>query len=313
MIAHVQNRPTLTLTTVAFVFALSLGYATTALPAASGVAQSDRLVPISAEVSLRVIEAGPPAAQSIVLIPGWCFTADIWGKQIAALSDLYHVVAFDPRSQGRSTILGHSNSPDDRAADIAGLVKALALQKPVLVGWSQGVQDVAAYALAFGTGEVGGIVLVDAPVSAGAAGLDAKAAAMVLGRMPIYVSSPRDYLEGMMPYIFKKPLAPSELTAMVAAGLQTPSSVGLANLTLDLFGRDYRPSFKRMDAPTLLIVAGTSPTKDEQIQQPIPNATSAVVDGAGHAVFYDETTQFNALLGQFLEERVKGAAGGSHR
>jgi len=86
------------------------------------------------------------------------------------LSDRYHVVAFDPRSQGRSTILDHSNSPDDRAADIASLIKTLHLRKPVIVGWSQGVQDVAAYALTFGTGEVGGIVLVDATVSAGAAG-----------------------------------------------------------------------------------------------------------------------------------------------
>ncbi len=294
---------------IAFVIALSLGYAALAPPIAHGEAtRSDRLVAVSAEVTLRVIEAGPPDAQSIVLIPGWCFTADIWGKQMAALSDRYHVVAFDPRSQGRSTILDRSNSPDDRAADVAGLIKALRLRKPVLVGWSQGVQDVAAYALTFGTGEVGGLVLVDAPVSAGAAGLEAKAAAMTLGRMPIYASSPRDYLEGMMPYIFKKPLSPSELNAMVTAALQTPSSIGVANLALDLFGRDYRPAIERVDVPTLLIVAGSSPQGDQQLQQPIPNATAAVVEGAGHAVFYDEPTRFNDLLARFIEGRVKGRA-----
>ena len=182
------------------------------------------------------------------------------------------------------------------------------MRKPVIVGWSQGVQDVAAYALTFGTGEVGGIVLVDATVSAGAAGLDAKAAAMTLGRMPIYASSPRDYLEGMMPYIFKKPLSPTELTTIVKAALQTPSSIGTANLVLDVFGKDYRPSFKRIAVPTLLVVAGTAPDRNEQMQQPIPNATSAVVDGAGHALFYDEPTKFNDLLARFLEERVKGKA-----
>lgn len=289
-----------------FAAALLLGYAMVAPPIArSDQAYSDTLIAVSADVRLRVIDAGPPQAQSIVLIPGWCFTADIWSKQIAALSDRYRVVAIDPRSQGGSTILDHSNSPDHRAADIASLIKTLHLRKPVIVGWSQGVQDIAAYALAFGTGEIGGIVLVDAPVSAGAASLDAKAAAMTLGRMPIYARSPRDYLEGMMPYIFKKPLSPSELNSIVTAALQTPSSVGVANLALDLFGKDYRPSFKRIDVPALVIVAGTAPDKNEQIQQPIPNATSAVVDGAGHALFYDEPTKFNDLLARFLEDRVK--------
>ncbi|MFI5180091.1 MAG: alpha/beta fold hydrolase [Thermoanaerobaculia bacterium] len=268
--------------------------------------RTDTLVAVSADVRLRVIEAGPPDAQPIVFVPGWCFTADIWNKQIAALSDRYHVVAFDPRSQGRSTVLDHSNSPDDRAQDIAALIKMRHLKKPVLVGWSQGVQDVAAYALAFGTGDVGGLVLVDAAVSAGAGGLNATVATMTLGRMPIYAGSQREYLEGMMPYLFKTPLSPSERNGIVTAAQRTPTSIGVANLTLDLFGRDYRPAFKRMGVPTLLIVAGTAPDKNEQLAQPIPTATSAVVEDAGHAVFYDKPAPFNDLLVRFLDERVKG-------
>lgn len=266
---------------------------------------SDRLVAVSADVNLRVIEAGPADAQSIVLIPGWCFTADIWSKQIAALSNRYHVVAIDPRSQGNSTILNHSNSPDDRAADIANLIKKMGLRKPVLVGWSQGVQDVAAYALAFGTDEVGGIVFVDATVSAGAGGLDDKMASIVLGRMPIYGSSTREYFEAMMHYIFKKPLSAGELSPIITAALKTPTSIAIANLMLDMFGKDYTQAFKRISVPTLIIVAGTAPDKALQLQQPIPNATTAVVDSAGHAVFYDEPAKFNDALTQFLEKNQK--------
>lgn len=110
----------------------------------------------------------------------------------------------------------------------------------------------------------------------------------------------------MMNFIFKKPLSPVELNTIVTAALQTPVNIGLSNLVLDLFCKDYRPAFKRIGVPTLLIVSGTSPSKNEQLQQPIPNATSAVVDSAGHAVFYDEPTKFNDLLAKFLEERVKG-------
>ncbi len=294
--------------TVAAQFLIALCVPCLPCAASAEQARSDKLVRISEGVSLRVVEAGPPQAQTVVLVPGWCFTADIWAKQIAYLSEHYHVVAFDPRSQGRSTILNHSNSPDDRGEDIANLIKELHLKKPVIVGWSQGVQDVAAYVLKSGAGEIGGIVLVDAQVSAGAAGIDPRAAAEELGRMQVYVRAQRQYLEAMMPYIFKQPLSPNELNTIVSAAMQTPSSVGVANLVLDQFSKDYRPSIKRMDAPTLIIIAGTAGDRNEQAQQPIAKASKAVVEGAGHAVFYDQPAKFNALLVEFLEKSVKVAS-----
>ncbi|MCL6099585.1 MAG: alpha/beta hydrolase [Bacteroidetes bacterium] len=272
---------------------------------AQPVSKTDTLITVSDEVTLRVIDAGPHNAQTIVLIPGWPFTADIWNKQIEALGDCYHVIAFDPRSQGHSTILNHSNSPDDRAADIYNLIKKMNLNKPILVGWSQGVQDVAAYVLANGTEQISGIVLVDALVSGGVAKLDCNAAAMTFGRMPMYVKYQREYLEGMMPYIFKKQLSPAELNTIVTSAMHTPTSIGVANLMLDFFGKDYRPAYKKINVPTLLIVAGTAPDKNEQLQQQIPNVTTAIVEGAGHAVFYDEPEKFNDALVKFLKERVE--------
>lgn len=252
-----------------------------------------------------MIEAGPSSAQTIILVPGWCFTADIWHKQIAALKDRYHIIAIDPRSQGSSTILNHSNSPDDRAVDIANLIKKMKLQKAILVGWSQGVQDVAAYALGFGTDEIGGIVFVDAAVSAGAGKLDGKMASIVLGRMAIYEGSTREHFETMMHYIFNKPLSAGGLSSIVTAAMKTPTSIAIANLTLDMFGKDYTQAFKRISVPTLVIASGTAPDKAAQLQQPIPNVTTAVVDSAGHTVFYDEPTKFNDALTQFLEKKSK--------
>lgn len=302
----INQRPTAGARTWALALTLWLGCTLwVPQPARSEQVASDRLVAVSADIKLRVIEAGPADAQAVLLIPGWCFTADIWRKQIAALSERYHVVAFDPRSQGGSSMLDHSNSPDHRAVDIANLIKTLRLQKPVLVGWSQGVQDVAAYALAFGTADVAGLVLVDATVSAGAAGVDIREVRASLGRMPFYAANPREYLEAMMPYIFSQPLSPGELGTIVGNAMRTPSSVGVANLVLDFMGKDYRPAFRRIEVPTLLVVAGTAEDRHEQLQQAIPLVSNAVVEGAGHAVFYDQPARFNELLMQFVEQRVK--------
>jgi len=275
-------------------------------PTAAQVRRSDTLIAVSPNVTLRVIDRGAPDAPPVVLVPGWCFTADIWHKQIDALSGRFRVVAIDPRSQGRSTIVSDANSPEVRAADLAGLIKKLNLQRPVLVGWSQGVQDVAAFAMAYGTADLGGVVFVDAQISAGAAGLDAQTAVMTLGRLPIYASAPREYLEVMMDYLFRKPLSEDERRTIVLAANRTPSSIGIANLTLDLFGRDYRPAMARLAVPSLVIVAGTAPDRDAQLRQPIPHAATAVVEGAGHAVFYDEPAKFNELLARFLDEQVRG-------
>jgi len=268
-------------------------------------ARTDTLVAVSDGVKLRIVDTQTRDVPAVVLVPGWSFTADIFKKQLAALGERYRLIAFDPRSQGRSTLLDHANSPDERGEDIANLIATLKLDKPIVVGWSQGVQDVAAYVLEHGTSDVAGLVLVDAPVSGGAPAMKPEQAAATLGRMPIYVGAQRRYLEGMMSYVFRKPLSPAELDAIVSAAMQTPTSVGVSNLILDLFGKDYREAFPRIEVPTLVIAAGTSPEKDAQLAQRIANMTTKVVEGAGHAVFYDDPQAFDAALTAFIDEHAK--------
>lgn len=62
-----------------------------------------------------------------------------------------------------------------RAQDLDRLLERLQARRPVLIGWSQGVQDVAAYVERHGTQELAGIVLVDAAVSDGADGMAERA------------------------------------------------------------------------------------------------------------------------------------------
>jgi pimeloyl-ACP methyl ester carboxylesterase len=104
-------------------------------------------VDVGGNVSLRVIEAGkfrsgaPPA---LVFIPGWSTGADIWRRQIDTFAKTNRVIAFDPRSEGESTQTTSGNTPETRAQDLHALLDRLNVRRPVLIGWSQGVQDVAA-------------------------------------------------------------------------------------------------------------------------------------------------------------------------
>jgi pimeloyl-ACP methyl ester carboxylesterase len=78
------------------------------------------------------------------------------------------VIAIDPRSQGNLTKTDEGDTSEQRARDYRLLLTSLHLEPVILVGWSQGVQDVAAYVDQYGTTGVKAVVLVDSTISGGA-------------------------------------------------------------------------------------------------------------------------------------------------
>jgi non-heme chloroperoxidase len=79
----------------------------------------------------------------------------------------------------------------------------------VLVGWSQGAQDVAAHVQQFGIEKLAGVVFVDSPVSFGQAEIDnhKEFGRIILSGISIYAAHPEEYSEGMVKSLFKKPHA----------------------------------------------------------------------------------------------------------
>jgi non-heme chloroperoxidase len=118
--------------------------------------------------------AKPQGQPILVFIPGWSTGADIWKHQIDTFAKTDRVIAFDPRSQGDSTKTTTGNTPEMRAQDLHALLERLGMRHPVLIGWSQGVQDIAAYVERYGTKDLAGLVLVDAAISDGADGMAAR-------------------------------------------------------------------------------------------------------------------------------------------
>src|SRR6266705_1471952 len=159
----------------------------------------ERKVDVGEGVSLRVIEAGQEAS-TLVFVPGWSTAADIWRQQIDRFAPNHRVIAFDPRSQGQSTITTSSNTPEMRAQDLHNLLERLNARQPLLIGWSQGVEDLTAYIERYGTHDLAGLVLVDAAVSDGADGIAARAqeTAAQFKMFAVYQAHQPEYLHGMM-------------------------------------------------------------------------------------------------------------------
>jgi len=99
-----------------------------------------RLVELPGRGITRVWDyAGPPGAQTLMLIHGVTFTAELnWGKTFAPLAQHFRVVAIDLRGHGGGIGTGPRFRLEDCADDIAALAEVLGIGRFVAVGYSMG-------------------------------------------------------------------------------------------------------------------------------------------------------------------------------
>jgi non-heme chloroperoxidase len=260
----------------------------------------------SAGVRIHYLQSGDESSsRAIVLIPGWRLPAYLWNEQLVKFAGMNRVIAIDPRSQGESSKTADGNTPESRARDLQEILAQMKIASYVLVGWSQGAQDVSAYLQQFGTGSIAGIVLVDSPVSYGPAEVEMhkEFSKAILSNVSIYANHPQEFSEGMVQSIFAKPHPDLDLPKIAQSTLQTPTNTGIAMLIADIFGADRRPALAKLDKPTLVMASGNSPLLDVQKEMAasIPNAKLVVMPGTAHAVFVDDPATFDAALQSFLE------------
>ena len=245
------------------------------------------------------------SAPALVLIPGWRLPAGIWEAQIQYFSKSRRVIAIDSRSQGDSTKTTEGNTPEVRAADLQELMTKLGLTQVVLVGWSQGAQDVAAYVGQFGEGKLAGLVLVDSPVSAGPAEVELRPEFIKqeLGMIATFAAHPKEYSEGMAAAIFKKPHDAGFIERLVKDMMKTPASTAQAMLVMDMFAVDRRPILDKISKPTLIVAAADSPLfeAEKEMGAHIANSKFVAMEGVGHALFVDDPVKFDEVLEQFLD------------
>ena len=285
-----------------------------AVRADSASGTRERKVDVGEGVSLRIIEAGQAGpAPTLVFIPGWSTSADIWRQQIDRFAPNHRVIAFDPRSQGQSTMTISGNTPEMRAQDLHNLLERLGARRPLLIGWSQGVEDLTAYIERYGTHDLAGLVLVDAAISEGADGITARPqeSAAQLRMLALYQAHQPEYLRGMMDAIISKPQADGTIDGLVDTGMKTPASIGTGMLVADLFGVNRTTALKKIDCPTLIIASVKS---DELARQQagagqIPHARFEKIEDAAHAVFLDQPVRFDELLEKFVKDLTTASAG----
>src|SRR5215218_8163767 len=112
---------------------------------------------------LHVRESGTLDGPGILFVHGWSQSQLCWGHQVASsLADDFHLVTFDLRGHGMSDkppAAAQYQDPGLWADDVAAVIAATGLQRPVLVAWSYGGFVVADYLRSYGQDAIAGVNL----------------------------------------------------------------------------------------------------------------------------------------------------------
>ena len=263
-------------------------------------AERDRFFVASDGTRLHYIEAGPPTARTIVLVPGWTMPAWIFEPQIQALSRRYRVVAFDPRGQGASDVPRAGYEPLRRGNDIGELIGQLGSDRVLVVAWSLGVLDTLAYVHTQGDARLAGLILVDNSVGENPPPpVIPKPPGPPPPKLPL-AERMRRFVEGM----FRTQRGQAYLDRLTQATLHMPENAAKLLLAYP-FPRSYwKDAVYATTRPILYIVRPRWVPQAENLIRNRPGTEIEIFTNAGHALFVDEPVRFNAIVDSFIRRRV---------
>jgi pimeloyl-ACP methyl ester carboxylesterase len=254
-------------------------------------------------VAYRRMGAGSP----LLVLNGFAATKDDWDPTfLDALARKHELVLLDNRGMGESPDDGLAFTVEDLAADVAGLIDALGLTRPAILGWSMGGFVALALALC-NPAKVSKLVLLSTS-GGGVLGTPAEAAARE--RLRDVSGTPREQASRLISLLF-----PPERAAAVDAEFGEVVAAARADLSPGLVGRQWEAmeawegredaaDIARISAPALVA------TGDEDVVIPPSNATAlaTAIEGAwlarfphsGHGFMADHPVTLAGLIGTFL-------------
>jgi len=248
-------------------------------------------------VSIHYLEAG--SGRPIVFIPGWTMPAWIWQKQIDSFSKKYHVIAVDPRSQGKSGKPSFGHLPETRARDYKELIDQLGLKQPVLVGWSMACGELLKFAEEFGTDEIGGLVLVDGFIPAKP---NPEMFVAMSGWMNQLQQDRQKHADSFVRGMFKKPHSEAYLQRVIKASMQVPTDTAVVLIYNMIAVKDFAKAFGRIDRPVLFAFQPETQKTADFLKSKLGDRLRLErFDGDGHALFVDDPEKFNRVLEGFIQ------------
>ncbi|HSV85803.1 MAG TPA: alpha/beta hydrolase [Levilinea sp.] len=262
---------------------------------------------IEVEPGVEIYYEDRGAGTPVVFVPGWTFTSEVFIHQMEHFSKTHRVVAFDPRSQGRSSITLHGNDYTTHAADLAKIFKVLDLQDVVLVGWSFGCLEAWGYIKQEGAKALRAMVSIDLspkPLSVDPQDWVEGPLDEIAGAYNAYLRSRKGQRDFVTYYadeiMVQRQLTQEEMLWIVEQSLKTPPNIASALFASGMFA-NHMEEAKLVDEslPALSIIAEHwADTAIAFLHKHFPKTKTAVL--GGHMMFWEYPEKFNTILGDFI-------------
>ena len=254
-------------------------------------------------VELNYVEAGN--GQPLLMIMGFGGDHLAWAFQVPALSARYRTITFDNRGAGQSSVPDEPYSTRMMAEDAVGLLDALGVERAHVLGVSMGGMIAQEVALGH-PGRVRSLQLhctYARPDRYMLALMDAWRAVRAkatpeewLRTVALWLFSPRTYAE-----------RPDFVEMVIQTGLANPHPFTLTGFLRQgdaVRDHDTLDRLPGLACPTLVSVAEDDvlvpPRFARQVAAAAPRAELRVIEGAGHAYFWERADAFNTMCLDFL-------------
>jgi pimeloyl-ACP methyl ester carboxylesterase len=255
---------------------------------------------------LAVYEWGNAAGPEVLLVHGFAQAHLCFAPQFeSALAERFRIVAYDQRGHGAS------GQPLDPAAyqgsrvwadDLAAVIAAKRLERPVLVGWSMGGRVIRQYLMVHGDARIAGINFVASQVIE-----DPSCRGPAAPKVPPEGQSLADEIEAAIAFLdgcYGRKPTDAVFRRGLAYNMKVPAAVRRAIAGWSTDAAETIAALKKVRVPTLITHGRDDtvvlPAAVNMTLSAIPHAEVSWFDGCGHSPFSEDAPRFNDELMAFV-------------
>ena len=244
---------------------------------------------------------------SLVLLHGLTDSGQCWPRVVNALASEYDMILPDARGHGLSDTPATGYAPQDHAADVAGLIRGLGRDRPILIGHSMGA-GVAATVAALYPDLVSGVILEDPPWRPGS---DEGTPQEQVARASAWRKEILDRQAMLGPQLIAQrkreqpKWADEEFAGWLSAKQQVSPEV---TQSITAARMPWREVARRIACPALLITADVAdgaivtPEVAAEAVKLMPKGRVVHIPGAGHNIRREQFDAYMTAVREFLAE-----------